>query len=93
MDDTAEKILNEYSNDNKIFRIAIIDALKHVGNVTHVDFLLTQLNDIDNDIKAAAAKTLMFIHPSDKVFQQTHSYAGISPWNRIFKQVKNELAA
>ena len=93
VDDTAEMIINEYVNDNKIFRLAVIDTLKYVGDIKEVPFLLLQLQDKDNDIKAAAAKTLMVLHPNDNVFLQTHSYAGILPWKRIFKQVKNELAA
>ena len=92
-DDTSEMIINEYANDDKIFRLAVIDTLKYVGDIKEVPFLLLQLQDKDNDIKAAAAKTLMVLHPSDNVFLQTDSYAEISPLNRIFKQVKNELAA
>ncbi len=92
-EDTAERIIKEYAAGNKTFRLAAINTLKHIGDLNQLPFLLIQLNDTDDDIKAAAAKALTFIHPSGNAFLQTHSYAGISPWNSIFQQVKNELAA
>jgi hypothetical protein len=92
-EDAADKIIKEYATGNKIFRLATINTLKYIGNINQVAFLLTQLNDKDDDIKAEAAKTLTSIHPSGGAFLQTYSYANISPWNAIFKQIKNELAA
>ncbi len=92
-EDTADSIIKEYSKGNKIFRLAVINTLKGIGNIQQVPFLLIELNDKDNDVKAAAAKALLSIHPSGNNFLQTHSYAGISPWSTIFQQVKNELAA
>ncbi len=92
-EDTADSIIKEYSTGNKIFRLAVINTLKDIGNIQQIPFLLIELNDKDNDVKAAAAKALLSIHPSGKSFLQTHSNADISPWSTIFQQVKNELAA
>ncbi len=93
VEDTVHRIIKEYAAGNKPFRLAVINALKHIGDLNQLPFLLIQLNDTDDDIKVAAAKALTFIHPSGNAFLQTHSYAGISPWNSIFQQVTNELAA
>lgn len=90
---TADAMINAYSIDNKTFSLAIINALKTVGTIQHVPFLLQQLNDNDNEVKAAAAKALAVVHPSGNAFLQAHSFAAIAPWNQIFKQVTNELAA
>ncbi|MEO6406324.1 MAG: HEAT repeat domain-containing protein [Ferruginibacter sp.] len=92
-EDAPDRIIKEYATADKIFRLAIIDTLKQIGNIKQVAFLLIQLNDRDDDIKAAAAKALTSIHPSGGAFLQTYSYAEIYPWKTIFQQVKNELAA
>ncbi len=92
-DETADRIIETYETADTTFRLALINTLKHIGDKKQVPFLLAQLNHDSDDIKAGAAKALTAIHPAGKDFLQTHSYAGIAPWNTIFKQVKNELAA
>ena len=51
------------------------------------------MNNKDNDIKAAASKSLAYLHPSDDAFLQTSSFANKYPWKIIFQQIKNEYAA
>lgn len=92
-DDTAELILKEYTTGEKAFRLAVINAVKNIGNEKQLTFLIDQLNDSDDDVKAAAANALSSIHPSGKDLLKKHSYADSSPWNNILHQAINELAA
>ena len=92
-EETAKVMIRVYARGDKRFRLAVIDAFKYMGSIDDVSFLLGQLEDMDNDVKAAAAAAIMFIHPSGNEFLQTLSYASISPWKTIFKQVNNEVAA
>ena len=90
---TAEQIIKQYSFENKIYKLSIIDALKEIGSEQQVSFLLKRLHDNDDDIKAAAAKCLSSLHPGGSAFLQTHLFADENPWKAIFLQIKNERAA
>ena len=92
-DDTAEQIISHYTFENKIYKLAIIDALKEIGNENQISFLLKRLHDKDDDVKAAAAKCLSCLHPSGSAFLQTHLFADENPWKAIFLQIKSERAA
>lgn len=92
-ENAAQQIIESYSFENKIYRLAIINVLENIGNELQVPFLLNVLNDTDNDIKAAAAKTLSSLHPAGTAFLQTQTFAGKNPWKAIFLQLKNERAA
>jgi phage-related protein len=92
-EDTAEKIISNYLFDNKLCKLTILDALKHIGSESQVPFLLTQLNDEDDDIKAAAANTLSHLHPSGAAFLQTYLFADQHPWKAIFLQIEHKHAA
>lgn len=92
-EDTADKMISNYFFESKVYKLAIIDALKDIGNENQITFLLKQLHHKDDDIKAAAAKSLSYLHPSGTAFLQTHLFADEYPWNAIFLQIKNERAA
>ncbi len=92
-ENTSEVLMNNYIYDHKIHRLSIIDALKNIGNDQQVPFLLHQLNDVDDDIKAASAKSLAEIHPLGISFLQSHALADQDPWKAIFLQLKNDYAA
>jgi len=92
-EDAADHIINHYFFENKIYKLAIIDALKEIGCEKQITFLLKRLHDKDDDIKAAAAKCLSCLHPSGTAFLQTHLFADENPWKAIFLQIKNERAA
>jgi len=91
--DTADKIISSYSFDNKMYKLAIIDTLNVIGNENQIAFLLKQLNNKDDDLKTAAAKTLAHLHPSGNAFFKTHLFANKYPWKNIFLQITNEHAA
>lgn len=92
-ENTSEVLVNNYIYDDKFHRLSIINALKNIGSDEQVPFLLHQLNDEDNDIKAASAKSLAEIHPLGASFLQSHSLADQNPWKAIFLQLNNEHAA
>lgn len=92
-DTTASQIVMHYSFDNKIYRLAIIDVLKEIGSEQQITFLLPLLNDTDDDIKAAAAKSLSYLHPSGTAFLQTWLLADQNPWKAIFLHIHKERAA
>lgn len=92
-DDTAEKLVDNYSYENKSYRLAIINALNDIGSEEQINFLLKQLHDNDNDIKFAAAKSLSHLHPLGSAFFKTWLFADEDPWKTIFLQIENEHAA
>ncbi len=92
-EDTPEQMTGHYSFENKIYKLTIINALKDLGSEKQITFLLKRLHDNDNDIKAAAAKSLSCLHPSGVSFLQSHLFADENPWKAIFLHIENERAA
>lgn len=92
-EDTADRIISKYSFENKTYRLAVLEALQFIGSEKQVTFLLNQLQDKDDDIKTAAAKSLSMLHPMGPAFLQTHLFAHQYPWKAIFLQINNERAA
>lgn len=90
---TSKLILVSYYFQNKIIKLAVLNALIDLGTVADVPFLLRELNDKDDNVKAAAAKALSYLHPSGTTFLQTQQCANQNPWKAIFLQLKNERAA
>ena len=73
--------------------MSVTNGLKEIGNESQVTFLLKQLHNIDNDIKAAAARAVSVLHPSGKGILHDHLFADENPWKSIFLQIDNELIA
>lgn len=92
-EDTPDHIINNYAFENKAYKLTVIHALEDIGNEEQISFLLKKLHDKDDDIKAAAAKSLSSIHPLGTEFLQTHLFADEDPWKAIFLQITNERAA
>ncbi|MEO6454664.1 MAG: HEAT repeat domain-containing protein [Ginsengibacter sp.] len=92
-EDTSEQIIHHYSFENKAYKLAVIHALKDIGSEKQIPFLLKKLHAKDDDIKAAAAKSLSYLHPLGNAFLQTHLFADEYPWQAIFLQITNERAA
>lgn len=92
-EDTALRIIDTYSFENKIYKLAVLDALQCIGSDNHISFLQHLLQDNDNDIKVAAAKSTSKLHPNGAAFLQTHSFAETNPWKKIFCQINTDLAA
>ncbi|MEO8111866.1 MAG: HEAT repeat domain-containing protein [Ginsengibacter sp.] len=92
-ENSAGIIVSHYFFNNKIFRLAIIDALRDIGSENEISFLLSLLHDEDDEIKAAGAKSLSWLHPLGADFLQAHSFADQDPWKNIFLEIKNERAA
>ena len=90
---TAETIVEDYSFDSKIYKLSILDALKDIGDETQLTFLLKQLHNADDDIKAAAAKALSGLHPLGVSILHTHLFADENPWKSIFLQIEKDRAA
>ncbi len=92
-EDTALSIIDTYSFENKIYKLAVLDALQFIGTDDQISFLQDRLQDKDNDIKVAAAKSISKLHPNGAAFLQTHSFADLNPWKKIFCQINTDLAA
>lgn len=92
-DDTAEKLVDNYSYENKSYKLAVINALNDIGNDEQINFLIKQLQDADDDIKLAAAISLSHLHPLGPTFFKTFLFADKDPWKTIFLQIENEHAA
>lgn len=89
----ADEIIRHYCNANKRYKLAVLDALLEIGSEKQLSFLLKQLRNEDDDIKAAAAKCVSHLHPSGKSFLQIHRFADENPWKAIFQQIKTDHAA
>lgn len=92
-EDTCNQVITSYFSADKICRLAILDILIHTGSKIQIPFLLTQLQDADDDIKAATAKTISALHPLGPAFLQTQRYANLNPWKTIFLQINQERVA
>ncbi len=92
-EDSPGIMVSHYFFKNKLFKLAVIDALKDIGSENEISFLLNLLYEEDNEIKAAAAKSLSVLHPSGTAFLQTSAFADQNPWKEIFMEIKNERAA
>lgn len=92
-EDTPDEIINHFSSQDKVYKLGVIDALKDIGSEKQISFLLKKLHDKDDDIKAAAAKSLSYLHPLGAEFLQSHLFADEHPWKAIFLQITNERAA
>ena len=92
-EDTADQIIHHFFSENKLCKLAVITALKEIGSEKQVSFLLKNLHDEDDDIKAAAAKSLSYLHPLGAEFLHTHLFADEHPWKAIFLHITNERAA
>ncbi|MEO6330799.1 MAG: HEAT repeat domain-containing protein [Ginsengibacter sp.] len=92
-DGTSEHFVNHYTAENKSYNLSVIRALKDIGTEQEINFLLKKLHDNDDDIKAAAAKSLSCLHPLGISFLQTYLFADENPWKAIFLQITNERAA
>ena len=92
-EDTPNLIVNNYASGNKMCKLETLDILKDIGSQKQMLFLLKQLHNSDDDIKAAAAKTLASLHPMGAACLKTHLFADENPWKAIFLQIENERAA
>ena len=92
-EDSPSEIIKTYSFESKTYKLAILDTLKIIGSEEQVPFLLQQLQNEDDDIKSAAAKSLSQLHPIGAAFFQSHVFADQLPWKNIFLQNMNERAA
>jgi hypothetical protein len=92
-EDSAERLVHDYAFDNKIYKLAILNIIKEIGNEKQFTFLFKQLHHADHDIKAAAAKALSYLHPSGNVVLQNHLFADENPWQQIFLQIEKDHAA
>jgi HEAT repeat protein len=92
-EDTADQIINQDYFENKVCKLTVIHALKDIGNEKQIPFLLKKLHDKDDDIKAAAAKSLSILHPLGNEYLQAYLFADENPWKAIFLQITNERTA
>lgn len=91
-ENSADSIISQYFLCDKIYKLAVLDALKEMGSEKEIPFVQAQLRNTDNEIKAAAAKCLSFLHPSGSAILQTYLFADEQPWKAIFLQIKTERA-
>ncbi|MDQ6903288.1 MAG: hypothetical protein M3139_09795, partial [Bacteroidota bacterium] len=88
-----DQIMGYYGGENKTLKLLILDILKDTGSEKELNFLLKQLHNSDDGIKAAAAQTISSLHPLGSSFLQSHLFADEYPWNAIFLQIENDHAA
>ena len=93
IEESAEEIIKCYSSSDKSVQLHILSTLKEVGSEKEIPFLIKQLQDADDDIKVAAAKTLSHLHPLGTAVFQTQLFADRNPWKAIFTEIQNDRAA
>jgi HEAT repeats len=92
-EDTASKVVTMFGSDNKTFKMAGINALEDIGSEKQISFLLKRLHEKDDDVKMAAAKAIIRIHPMGVSFLLGHLFADEDPWKSIFSHLRNDRAA
>jgi hypothetical protein len=90
---TADQIINQDYFENKAYNLKVIHALKDIGDEKQIPFLVKKLQDKDDDVKAAAAKTITSLHPWGIECLQEFFFANKNPWKSIFLQITNERTA
>jgi HEAT repeats len=92
-EDTSDQMINNYYAEDIGYKLAVITSLKDIGSEKEISFLVKELDDQDNDIKAAAANSLSILHPLGNGFFSTYPFAKTKPWKEIFLQITNKKVA
>lgn len=92
-EDTAPLLIQHYATEDKDCRLATLNALGQIRDRETIPFLTEQLQDVNNDLKLAAAKAIMAIAGSDGInvlnaYTEAQSY----PWSDIIQQLKEGAA-
>ena len=90
---TSDHMIRNYHSENTSYRLAVIAALKDIGTDREIPFLIKELDDMDNEIKAAAAGSISTLHPLGNDFFETYPFAKTRPWKEIFFQLTNKRTA
>jgi hypothetical protein len=91
--DTFDRMFSNYYSESTGYKLAVITALKDIGSEKEITFLVKELNDQNNDIKAAAAGSISILHPLGNGFFKTYLFAAAHPWKEIFFQITNKHIA
>jgi hypothetical protein len=92
-EDTSGHMIDNYYSGSTGYKLAVITALKEIGSEKEISFLVKELDDWNNDIKAAAASSISTLHPLGNGFFQTYPFAEAKPWKEIFFQITNKHIA
>lgn len=92
-EDTSDHMINNYHSENINYKLAVIAALKDIGTDREIPFLVKELDDTNNEIKAAAAGSISTLHPMGNDFFETYPFAKARPWKEIFFQLTNKQTA
>jgi hypothetical protein len=92
-EDTSGQMIGNYYSENTGYKLAVITALKDIGSEKEIPFLVKELDDPNNEIKAAAAGSISTLHPLGNSFFKTYPFAEANPWKEIFFQITNKQIA
>jgi hypothetical protein len=92
-EDTSDQMIGNYYSESTGYKLAVITALKDIGSEKEIAFLVKELNDPNNDIKAAAAGSISILHPLGNGLFKTYLFAAANPWKEIFFQITNKHIA
>jgi len=92
-EDTPDRIISNYYSENINYKLAVINALKDIGTEKQISFLVKELHNKNNDVKAAAANSLSVLHPLGHTFFKTYLLAEEKPWKEIFLQITHNRIA
>jgi hypothetical protein len=92
-EDTSDQMINNYHAESTGYKLAVISALQEIGSEKEIPFLVKELDDWNNDIKAAAAYSISALHPLGSGFFKTYPFAEAKPWKQIFFQITNKRIA
>lgn len=92
-EDTTDRLISNYYSEDTDYRLTVIDVLKDIGSEKEVQFLITELDDWNNNVKAAAAHSISVLHPLGNSFFKTYLFADTKPWKEIFLQITNNRIA
>ena len=92
-EDTSDQMINTYYSESTGYKLAVISALQDIGSEKEIPFLVKELDDWNNDIKAAAAYSISALHPLGCGFFKTYPFAEANPWKQIFFQITNKRIA
>jgi len=89
-DTTALHLIGIYNNESVTHRLAILNALKEIASPNSTEFLESQLESEDNQIKLAATRALFNCGDEGVKIVENHPRASSFPLNEIVKQIQME---
>lgn len=92
-DDTSDELISRFLKEGFKNQLAMIKAFQNIGSEKDILFLLSLVDEDNNELKLSAARALAKIGGYGLTALQDHASTAGYPLNKMVMQIKGELAA